>query len=103
MFFLEIKIKTKLMKKMIVFLSKSFASSLCYLVSNFVTVDSRYLEFSAISNFFPVPSAFTVYFPVNCLSISNSAISNYSLSRTNFLVPGKNYSRYLELFKKCSS
>ena len=34
---------------------------------------------------------------------SNSAISNYSLSRTNFLVPRKNYSHYLQFSRKCSS
>ena len=34
---------------------------------------------------------------------SNSAISNYSLSRTNFLVPRKNYSDYLQFSRKCSS
>ena len=67
------------------------------------TVDSRYLEFRAISNFFPVPSAFMVYFHTRCFGISNSAISNYSLSRTNFLIPRKNYSRYLKLFRKCSA
>ena len=49
----------------------------------------------AISNFvpsrifFPFPSAFTVYFPIKCLAISNSTISNYSLSRTNFWSLGR--------------
>ena len=55
------------------------------------------LNFALSRTFFPVPSAFTVYFPIKCLAISNSAVSNYSLSRTNFLVPRKNYSRYLKL------
>ena len=35
LFFLEIKMKTKLVKKMIVALSKNFPSSLCYLITNF--------------------------------------------------------------------
>ena len=67
------------------------------------TVDSRYLEHALSRTFFPVLSTFMVYFSTKCLAIWNSAISNYSLSRTNFLVPRKNYSRYLELFRKCSS
>ena len=60
-------------------------------------------NFALSRTFFPIPSAFTVYFPIKCLAITNSTISNYSLFRTNFLVPRKNYSRYLELFRKCSS
>ena len=43
-----------------------------------------------------------IHFPIKRLAISNSGISNYSLSGTNFLVPRKNYSLYLELFRKCS-
>ena len=71
--------------------------------SNNMSSILHYVQYTpAISNFalsrtfFPVPSAF--FFPKKCL-----AISNYSLSRTNILVPRKNYSRYLEHFRKCMS
>ena len=63
----------------------------------------------AISNFalsrtkVSVPWAFTVSLGKICLFISNSAISNFSLSRTNFWSLGINYSLYLELFIKSSS
>ena len=73
------------------------------LQSTLAILNMHYLEFRSISNFFPVPSAFTICFPIKCLVISNSAIFSYLLSRTNFLVPRKNYSRYLELLRECSS
>ena len=55
--------------------------------STLAILNMRYFEFRAISNFLLVSSAFTVYFPIKCFASSASAISNYLLSGTNFLVP----------------
>ena len=55
--------------------------------STLAILNMRYFEFRAMSNFLLVSSPFTVYFPIKCLAISASIISNYSLSGTNFLVP----------------
>ena len=60
----------------------------------------RYLEFCAILNFFP--SLFSIY-GLLPYKISPYLELPYLESRTNILVPSKNDSRYLELFRKCSS